>query len=76
MSTKIWDALVHGRRVGDVGVAKIDGRLDLRNLHVAEPFAVETTRTRLADVTVMGGLTEIRGQGGSRSISPTHCCRD
>jgi uncharacterized protein YjbI with pentapeptide repeats len=61
MSTEIWDALVHGRPLGDAGVPKIDGRLDLRNLHIAEPFAVETTRTRLADVTVMGGLTEIKG---------------
>ena len=61
MSTEIWDALVHGRPVGDAGAPKIDGRLDLRNLRIAEPFAVETTRTRLADVTVMGGLTEIRG---------------
>ncbi len=61
MSTEIWNALVHGRPLGDAGVPKIDGRLDLRNLRIAEPIAVETTRTPLADVMVMGGLTEIRG---------------
>jgi uncharacterized protein YjbI with pentapeptide repeats len=61
MSTEIWDALVHGRPVGDAGAPKIDGRLDLRNLCIAEPFAVETTRTALADVAVMSGLTEMKG---------------
>jgi len=61
MSTEIWDALVHGRPLDDAGVPKIDGRLDLRNLRVAEPFAVETTRTQLADVTVLGGITSVKG---------------
>jgi uncharacterized protein YjbI with pentapeptide repeats len=61
MNTEIWDALAHGRQFGDAGVPEIDGRHDLRNLRIAEPIAVETTRTPLADVTVMGGLTEIRG---------------
>jgi uncharacterized protein YjbI with pentapeptide repeats len=61
MSNEIWDALVHRRPLGDAGVPKIAGRLDLRNLRVAEPFAVETTRTQLADVTVLGGITSVRG---------------
>src|ERR1700722_16817015 len=60
MSNEIWDALVHGRPLGGAGVRKIDGRLDLRNLRVAEPFAVETTRTQLADVTALGGITSLR----------------
>jgi uncharacterized protein YjbI with pentapeptide repeats len=60
MSNEIWDALVHGRPLGGAGVPKIDGRLDLRDLRVAEPFAVETTRTQLADVTALGGITSVR----------------
>lgn len=59
MSTEIWDALIHGRPFGDAGVQRVAGRLDLRNLHVAEPYAVKTTRTPLADVTVLGGVTSI-----------------
>jgi uncharacterized protein YjbI with pentapeptide repeats len=59
MSTEIWDALIHGRLLGDAGIPKIAGRLDLRNLHVAEPYAVKTTRTPLADLTVLGGVTSI-----------------
>jgi hypothetical protein len=61
MSTEIWGRLVRGRPLSDAGVARIDGRLDLRNLHVAEPHAVKTVRTPLADVTVLGGITSIEG---------------
>src|SRR6202035_821724 len=61
MSTEIWDQLIHGKRLSDVGVAKIDGRFDLRHQDVAEPHAVKTLRTPLADVTVLGGITSIEG---------------
>jgi uncharacterized protein YjbI with pentapeptide repeats len=61
MSTEIWNQLVHGKPLSDVGIPKIGDRLDLRNLHVAEPYAVATTRTPLADVTVLGGITSIEG---------------
>src|SRR5260370_16302671 len=61
MSSEIWEQLIHGKPLRDAGVPKIDGRLDLRNLHVAEPHAVKTVRTPLADVTVLGGITSIEG---------------
>ena len=61
MSTEVWQQLVHGRPLDDVGVPMIDGRLNLRNLHVPEPHAVKTVRMPLADVTVLGGITSIEG---------------
>jgi uncharacterized protein YjbI with pentapeptide repeats len=59
MSTEIWDQLIHGNPLSDTGIPTIDGRLDLRNLYVAEPRAIKTMRTPLADVTVLGGITSI-----------------
>jgi uncharacterized protein YjbI with pentapeptide repeats len=59
MSNEIWSQLVHGKPLSEPGVSKVDGRLDLRNLHVPEPHAVETVRTPLADVTVLGGITSV-----------------
>jgi len=61
MSTDIWAQLVHGRPLSDASVPKIGNRFDLRNLHLAEPHAVKTVRTPLADVTVLGGTTSIEG---------------
>jgi uncharacterized protein YjbI with pentapeptide repeats len=61
MSTEIWNQLVHGKPLGDAGVPRVDGRFDLRNLRVPDPHAVETVRTALADVTVLGGITSIEG---------------
>jgi len=43
MSTDIWQQLVQGKPLDTIGIPTIDGRLDLRNLHV-EPYAVETLR--------------------------------
>jgi uncharacterized protein YjbI with pentapeptide repeats len=60
MKTEIWEQLIHGKSLSDAGVPKIDGRFDLRNLDVPEPYAAETVRTPLADVTVLGGLTSIQ----------------
>jgi uncharacterized protein YjbI with pentapeptide repeats len=60
MSTEIWKQLLHGNALSDAGVPKVDGRFDLRNLHVPEPYAVETVRTPLADVTILGGTTSIK----------------
>jgi uncharacterized protein YjbI with pentapeptide repeats len=59
MSTEIWNKLIHGKLISDAAVPKIGGRLDLRNLQIAEPHAVRTIRTPLADVTVLGGVTSI-----------------
>ena|SRR5580704_7073310 len=59
MSTEIWRQLLHGKSLGGSGVPNVDGRFDLRNLHIPEPHAVETVRTPLAEVTVLGGITSI-----------------
>ena len=59
MSIEIWRQLLAGRSLSSLGVPNVDGRFDLRNLHVPEPHAVETVRTPLADVTVLGGITSI-----------------
>jgi uncharacterized protein YjbI with pentapeptide repeats len=59
MTAEIWGQLIRGKPVSDAGVPTIDGRLDLRNLHVAEPHAVKTVRSPLVDVTVLGGTTSI-----------------
>jgi uncharacterized protein YjbI with pentapeptide repeats len=73
MSTEIWNQLVLGRPFSDAGVARIDGRLDLRNLNLPEPHKVGTTRTPLADVTVLGGLTSIDGASWqSIDLSSSH----
>jgi uncharacterized protein YjbI with pentapeptide repeats len=61
MSTEIWRHLVHGKPLGGASVPMIDGRVDLRNLHIPNPREVKTLRTPLADVTVLGGLTSIKG---------------
>src|SRR5260370_20273639 len=61
MSTESWDQLIHGKPPMGPGIPKIDGRIDLRNLHLAEPHAVKTVRTPLADVTVLGGIASIEG---------------
>jgi uncharacterized protein YjbI with pentapeptide repeats len=61
MSTDIWRQLVHGKPLYAVGVPMTDGRLDLRNLHVPEPRAVETLRMPRMDVTVLDGITSIKG---------------
>jgi uncharacterized protein YjbI with pentapeptide repeats len=59
MSTEIWDQLIHGKPPRGPGIPKIDGRIDLRNLHISEPYAVKTMKIPLADVTVLGGITSI-----------------
>jgi uncharacterized protein YjbI with pentapeptide repeats len=59
MSNEIWQRLVHGGSLGKESVPTIDGRLDLRNLHVPEPHAVETLRLPRMDVTVLDGITSI-----------------
>jgi uncharacterized protein YjbI with pentapeptide repeats len=61
MSTEIWNELIHGKPLSERGVPKVGDRFDLRNLRVPEPYAVETVRTELADVTVLGGITSIEG---------------
>ena len=61
MSTDIWQKVIHGRPFDAVGIPTIDGRLDLRNLHVPEPHAVERLRMPRMDVTVLGGITSIKG---------------
>jgi uncharacterized protein YjbI with pentapeptide repeats len=60
MSTEIWSELIRGRPLSELGVSRVAGRFDLRNLRVPEPQAVETVRTPLADVTVLGGITRIK----------------
>jgi uncharacterized protein YjbI with pentapeptide repeats len=73
MSTEIWDQLIHGKSPREAGIPKIDGRLDLRNLHVVEPHAVKTVRTPLADVTVLRGITSIEGANWqSIDLSSSH----
>src|ERR1700686_4856872 len=61
MNSEIWNKLIHGKPFSDAGAAKVGGRLDMRNLHVPEPHEVETVRTPLADVAVLGGVTSIEG---------------
>jgi uncharacterized protein YjbI with pentapeptide repeats len=61
MSTDIWQKLIHGKPFDAVGIPTIGGRLDLRNLHVPEPHAVERLRMPRMDVTVLGGITSIKG---------------
>jgi uncharacterized protein YjbI with pentapeptide repeats len=61
MSTEVWQQLVHGKPLSEAGVPTIDGRFDLRHLHVPEPYSVTTERMPLADATVLGGLTSIKG---------------
>jgi uncharacterized protein YjbI with pentapeptide repeats len=63
MSIKIWERLIHGKLLGEADVPKVGGRFDLRNLHVADPHAVKTVRTPIAEVTVLGGITSIEGAG-------------
>jgi uncharacterized protein YjbI with pentapeptide repeats len=59
MSIEIWRQLLHGKSLSDSSVPSVDGRVNLRNLHVPEPHALETVRTPVADVTVLGGITSI-----------------
>jgi hypothetical protein len=61
MSTEIWQQLIHGKPFDAAGVPLIEGRLDLRNLHVPEPHAVKTLRMPRMDVTVLDGITSIEG---------------
>jgi uncharacterized protein YjbI with pentapeptide repeats len=61
MSDEIWQRLVHEKSLGNESAPTIDGRLDLRNLHVPEPHAVETLRMPRIDVTVLSGITSIKG---------------
>jgi fluoroquinolone resistance protein len=61
MSIDIWQQLVRGKLFDAAGIPAIHGRLDLRNLHVAEPRAVETLRMPRMDVTVLDGITSIEG---------------
>src|SRR5258707_13148425 len=61
MSDNVWEKLIRGMPLSDAGVPKIDGRFDLRNLHVQEPYATDRVRTSIADVTVLGGITSIEG---------------
>jgi hypothetical protein len=62
MSSEVWNQLIHGKPLGDLDVAKVNGRFDLRNLRIPEPYDVETIRTPIANVTVLGGLTSIEGE--------------
>jgi uncharacterized protein YjbI with pentapeptide repeats len=59
MNTEIWERLIHGGLLDRAEVPKIDGRIDVRNLHVAEPHAIKKMRTNIADVTFLGGVTSI-----------------
>jgi uncharacterized protein YjbI with pentapeptide repeats len=60
MNANLWQELIHGKSLRDAGIPKIDGRYDLRRLHVPEPHATKTMRTPLADVSVLGGVTSIQ----------------
>jgi uncharacterized protein YjbI with pentapeptide repeats len=61
MSTDLWRQLIQGKPFDAVGNPTIDGRLDLRNLHIPAPRAVETLRMPRLDVTVLDGITSIEG---------------
>jgi uncharacterized protein YjbI with pentapeptide repeats len=59
MSTA-WEQLIRGRPLDDLGIAKIDGRLDLRNIHVADPYPVKKMASPVGEVTFLGGITDLK----------------
>lgn len=57
--TSGWEYLIKGRSLDASGFAKIDGRFDLRNTHVADPYVVKKMQSPVGEVAFLGGLTNL-----------------
>jgi len=61
VNSDIWQQLVHGKRLDRARLPKINGRIDVRNLHLAEPHPIKVEQTPRFNVVHLGGITDIRG---------------
>lgn len=56
-NSEAWKRLSEGKPLADMGLGQINGRLDLTHLLAPEPVIRKTTRTKLADVSELAGIT-------------------
>jgi uncharacterized protein YjbI with pentapeptide repeats len=57
---EVWKRLIQGRPLDGLDLGTKDGRIDLSGLLVPDPTILKTVRTPSADVSQIGGLTEIK----------------
>ncbi|MDE2125350.1 MAG: pentapeptide repeat-containing protein [Armatimonadetes bacterium] len=57
---EIWNRLVSGESLDGLNPARIDGRIDMRTIRVAEPIVTRTLQTPIGEARVLSGLTIIR----------------
>jgi hypothetical protein len=60
MNLEIWHQLVQGKPLQSLNALQLNGRIDLRGLHIADPHVTKKIKTKIADVEILGGLTTIR----------------
>ena len=60
MRSEMWARLSQGKPLEGLTVPRIYGRVDLRNLMVREPSVRATTRTEMADVDWLDGVTQLK----------------
>jgi hypothetical protein len=61
LNTEIWDRLLRGRDLNDLGLASRNGRLDLASLFLPQPSVERRFRTKVADVSVLSKITKVDG---------------
>jgi uncharacterized protein YjbI with pentapeptide repeats len=59
--TEAWKRLIRGKPLHGLNLPIKNGRVDLRSLHLPEPYEAQKVRTTVADVVTLGGITTIRG---------------
>ena len=61
MKQELWARLIKRKSLRDVAADTINGRVDLRSVHVPDPYVRNTVKTKIADIELLGGLAEIKG---------------
>ena len=59
-NTTVWTRLLEGVTLNGLGLTTRDGRIDLSALHSPEPKEAETSRTSVADISRLSGLSVAR----------------
>jgi uncharacterized protein YjbI with pentapeptide repeats len=61
MHPQIWARLCRGESLEGLGIARVNGRLDLRNSHLPEARAVSALQTPIGDIRKLSHTTMIEG---------------
>jgi uncharacterized protein YjbI with pentapeptide repeats len=60
-AAQVWPRLIAGHPLDDLGLPRVDGRIDLRGLSAPEPATLQQYMVAGTEVRRLGNLVEIRG---------------